>query len=203
MIAHFVRTVKYLRTCYRSFGLIVFGDLNVDFAKESNPSDCKRMMRMVKSCGLEINRDLRSEAFTCLDGDNCSYLDYFLTSGIKVYDVFAQERIGSSDYCWISCRTFGLAPVKRRRQRIFSKVRAAKLMVELLGEDELGGSGADLSLSTLEPIEFFLELSARSKAHSIIYEPKPTNYFKVIQMVVDQHSHPSQLGLDTESCNQL
>ena len=115
MTAHFVRTVEYLRTRYRSFGLIVFGDLNADFAKESNPSDCKRMMRMVKSYGLEINRDRRSEACTSLDGDNSSYLDYFLTTDIKGYDVFAQERIGSSDHCCISCQTFSLAPVKRRR----------------------------------------------------------------------------------------
>jgi hypothetical protein len=75
MIAHVIRTLEYLRARYRSFGLIVFGDLNSDFTRNPESPDCKRMMKMIRACSLEIHRDHNPKAVTRSQGSKSSYLD--------------------------------------------------------------------------------------------------------------------------------
>ena len=41
IIAHLVRVFECLNTRYRTFGLIVFGDLNTNFTRDSRPYSCK------------------------------------------------------------------------------------------------------------------------------------------------------------------
>jgi hypothetical protein len=189
MIAHLVRVLEYLRSRYKSFGLIAFGDLNTDFAKNSQPSDCKRMLRMVQACGLKIHRDLDPNAATRYQGNARSYLDYFLTTGVKLSKVSVGEKVGSSDHCIVSCQSISLAPVRRRRMRIFSKKKAAELMEDLFKPKE--DSGKDPELFKLGPIDFFREVSRRSQSHAIIREPRPMNYFKAIHLVETELTQPS------------
>jgi hypothetical protein len=190
MVAHVIRTLEYLRARYRSFGLIVFGDLNSDFTRNPESPDCKRMMRMIRACSLEIHRDHNPKAVTRSQGSKSSYLDYFLTTGVKISNLNVGESIGSSDHRIISCESTSLTPVRRRRQKIFSKRRAADLMMDMLSEDIANGT-MDHGLYELGPIDFFQRLSYHSRMHSIVFEPKPMNYFKVIQMVEEELSQSS------------
>lgn len=189
MVTHMIRVLEYLRSRYKSFGLIVFGDLNTDFARGSETSDCKRMLRMVQSCGLEIHRDPSPNSATRCQSSTRSYLDYFLTTVAKLSLVTVGEKVGSSDHCIVSCQSTSLVPVKRRRLRIFSKKKAAELIEDLFEPNE--ETAKHKELLRLEPMDLFQEISRRSRSHSIIFEPKPMNYFKVIHLAENELIKPS------------
>jgi hypothetical protein len=80
----------------------------------------------------------------------------------------------------ISCHARGIAPVSRRRQKLFSKKKAQELLELLMQRDQ-----ADCLLH-LPPEDFFIEVSLRLSSYAIIFEPKPKSYFKVIQLVEDE-----------------
>ena len=203
MIAHVIRVLEYIRTRYRSFGLIMFGDLNSDFTNDPESPDCKRMLKMIRACALEIHRDHNPDSVTRSQKGKSSYLDYFLSTGVKIFDTQVGESIGSSDHRTISCSSSNFKPVRRRRQRIFSKKKATDLLEDILGKEE-EDNGEDSVLYKRKPIEFFLKLSHYSRSHSIISEPRPMNYFKTIQLVEEELKHPSpnwkRVGRAVSSC---
>ncbi len=63
-------------------------------------------------------------------------------------------------------------------------------MMDMLSEDIANGT-KDPGLYELGPIDFFQRLSYHSEMHSIIFELKPMNYFKVIRMVEEELSQSS------------
>ena len=112
--------------------------MNSDFTRNLEsppPPDCKRMMKMIRACSLEIHRDHNPKAVTRSQGSKSSYLDYFLSTGVKISNLQVGGSIGSSDHRIISCESTSLTPVRRRRQKIFSKRRTADLMMDMLSED--------------------------------------------------------------------
>ena len=74
-------------------------------------------------------------------------------------------KIGSSDHCVLSCQPISLAPVKRRRTKIFSKKKATELIDNLFGQKEFDKKESNAQVRTdheifeLEPISFFREVS--------------------------------------------
>ena len=189
-IAHVARLFEYLRAKYSKFGLVAFGDLNSGFLHRPEAPGSRQMTRLIEFCGLSVIKDLDSGTVTRSQGSKSSYLDYFLSTGVLVSKVSVGERFGPSDHHLVSCHSVALTPVKRRRQQIFSKKKAAQLVEDLFEDCEAGGC-KDSALYALKPFEFFQELSRRSRLQSIIFVPKPTNYFKVINTVEEELRLPS------------
>jgi len=180
MISHFARVLDHLRSRYASFGLIFFGDLNADLVNDSGSPLCTKFSRLMRFYGLETHAVREPGSYTREQCGRSSYLDYFLTSGVEVKELSLRGEIGASDHRSISCVIGNFDPVRRRRNKFFSKVRARQLLNHLVyGVD----SERLLSQSALP---LFLELSSRLKLHSVVFEPRPRSYFRAIAMVEDE-----------------
>lgn len=182
MIAHVIRVLDFLHSRYKSFGLLAFGDLNADLSESSSKVTRGRskLLRMIKSNGLSIHMAEEPGTATRFQGTKASYLDYFLSAGVKVSELAVGNAVGTSDHRMVSCMIQGVAPVRRRRQKLYSKRKAQDLLELLTHEDH------PESLLHLPPENFFKEINRRLLSHSIILEPKPKSFFKVIQAVEDE-----------------
>ncbi len=182
MIAHVIRVLDYLHSRYGSFGLLAFGDLNTDLLGSSPEAKkgCSKLLRMIRSYGLKVHAETASGTATRVQGSRASYLDYFLSTGVEVKGLTVGEAVGTSDHKIISCQVRGVAPVKRTRQKIYSKLKAQERLVLLTDEDH------PENLLHLPPESFFEEVSRRLQSHSVIFEPKPKSFFKVIEVVENE-----------------
>jgi len=164
MIAHVFRVLDYLNSRYGSFGLLAFGDLNADLSDSSSKAaakGCSKLLRMIRSNGLKIHAETAPGAATRVQGSKASYLDYFLSTGVEVKELTVGEAVGTSDHRMISCQVRGVAPVKRRRQKVYSKRKAQELLGLLTDEDH------PESLLHLPPESFFEEASRKLQSHSV------------------------------------
>jgi len=191
MTAHVARVIEFLRSRYGSFGLLVFGDLNTDLSKSTSQASkgYSRTLEMINSQGLSVHFAKEPGSATRVQGSKSSYLDYFLSAGVEVALLKVGNRIGRSDHHLISCFVQGITPIRRRRRRLFSKLRARELL-EILTQDD-----NPENLLQLPPVTFFEEISLRLRSYSVTFEPKPKNFFKVIELVEDELKGVLQTGI--------
>ena len=106
-----------------------------------------------------------------------SYLDYFLTSGVKVLDLQVREGIGRSDHKLVICMIGEMDPVRRKRRLVFSKSRAADLFKGMIESDDFE------RLLKESPLALFRKISGRMARGSIIFERPARSYFSSIKSV--------------------
>jgi len=168
MLAHVARVLDFLRSRYHSFGLIAFGDLNINLRGRPESSQCKRWDLLTRNYGLKTYYKDEKGLFTRTQGTKSSYLDYFFGCGVQVEDLSVGEKFGASDHHVLSMVTSSFAPVKRRRQVLFSKDRARRELVAVLQDEEFKHDIVHLS-----PQSLFHKLSSKLRECSMVFEPKP------------------------------
>ena len=171
------RVTAFLRDRYSSCSLFGFGDLNADLRGELKGEN-KRMRRVLNVCRLKPEILDGGNVHTREQGDHRSYLDYFLTSGVKISDLQVREGIGRSDHKMVTCTLRDMNPIKRRRRLVFSKTRAADLFREMVKSEDFK------CLLEKSPLTLFRKISGRLARGSIIFEPLARSYFSSIKSVM-------------------
>ena len=179
--AHLVRVLDFVRSRYKSFGLIAFGDLNLDILNDPSSTRSKKWDATSRAYNIQTRYVEDNGSFTRAQGDKVSYIDYFFTSGVRVCRISLGTRFGQSDHLLVACTVEGFDPTVRHRRQFLSKKKAQVALSKLLDNDH----DADKLLS-LPAAELFQELSRRLRSSATIYEPKSMNFFRAIKTVEDE-----------------
>jgi len=167
------QVVEFLSRRYSSFSLLGFADLNSNLVRIKQEGESKRLVEILRQCQLAAHFPTSR---TTAQGDKESNLDYFLTRGVQLLNIEVGRHFGTSDHLVLKCKVTGASPVLRKKNFIFSKSKAARLVTELCDSDD----PAPIKGSALR---FFRRLSAKLRKQCIIAEPSPSNYFKAIMLV--------------------
>jgi len=176
MMALVAGLMDHLRSRYKTFGIIGFGDLNTDFVAKECP--CKKVARWRDYCGFKLHYSREIGAHTRFQGGKASYLDYLFSAGVSLKELAILGRFGSSDHLVVKGVFDEFSPVIRGLIKFFSKTRAKKLLEDIIAHPERWGISFQLPA-----LEFFKALSDRLREHSIVYEPRAKSYFHTIRIV--------------------
>jgi len=167
-LSHLARIFDFLHQRYSTFSVLGFSDLNVDLLAGGDSPSFRRTLRTLQHCGLVSHHSLSTGSQTRVQGSKYAYLDYFLSKDVLVKDVEVKSRFGKSDHYLITCSAESIVPVRRRKNLIFSRVRATRILYQILrSEEDLTG------LLSKSPLELFRTLSAKLKCYSLIPESTP------------------------------
>ena len=135
-LAHRLRIIKQK---YAELQLILFGDLNI-------PRDeLETEFLSVKSLGFKLWYQRGECAFTRIEGEKMSYLDYFITYGIDEAELEIQKPIGSSDHWTVQLRVnTKMNNLKLRRELVLDFTKPKKDSKEIAEELLKVRSGDDL-----------------------------------------------------------
>jgi len=159
------------------FSLIVFGDLDSDLINRPHAPTTKRLSKLIQSTGISCHGSEISYSHIRIQNSNKSYLDCFLSAGANIRDVRVGDRFGTSDHLIVSFTVEGFDPIRRRRQKFYSKNRARKLLKGIIEREDRQ------PLLSRSPLFFFTELSSRLRSYSVVFEPRPISYFKANAIV--------------------
>jgi len=120
-------------------------------------------------------------AFTRTQAGKASYIDYLVTTGVKVCHLSLGTHFGASDHLLVTCTVKGFDPIIRHRRRFLFKKKAQAAISKLLDEDH-----DPERLLALPAADFFQELSLRLKVSATIYEPKSMSFFRAIKIVEEE-----------------
>jgi len=178
------RVLDLLKSRYRSFCLVAFGDLNADLVNDPLALSSRKFSKLAQSYGLSLCSFDQGGAVTRVQGGKASCLDYFFTKGAEVNELTVGEKFGSSDHMTIQCVIEGFVPILRARRKFLSKDRARRYLYSLISEDKVQ------KFSSLGPVKFFSALSASLRAYATVFEPRPITHFRAVSIAEEEMGKP-------------
>lgn len=131
--------LRIIRQKYAELQLILFGDLNI------LRKDLEKEFESVRALGFKLWYQKGECAFTRMEGEKMSYLDYFITYGVEDANLEIQKPIGLSDHWTVQLRiNTRLSELKLRRELVtdFSKPKKdskeiAEALLKVFSGDDL------------------------------------------------------------------
>jgi exonuclease III len=184
-VSHLCRVIEFMRQKYSTFSLLGFGDLNTDLMKAPPSSTAKNMTKILSQYRVTAHTyKTNVDSHTRRQGDQGSYIDYFISIGANLGKVSVGKPIGASDHNVVSCEASHFKPIRRKSRLIFSKGCAGKFLGDLVASDEFE------RLTKLPALKFFRKLSGRISDRAIMFEPRPKSYFRAIFCIDEEMRSP-------------
>jgi len=186
-LRHFGEFLSLLKQRYRSFNLIAFVDFNMDLRNFSGQRGAlaKCIADIIQDYNLSVVYDTNA-GFTRLGSE--SYLDFFLTHGVRLASCKVEPHFGLSDHLLIKGSFSGFFPVLRKTLLRYSRNLAVKALTSILKEYEDGNKAFSHATA------LFSDLSIKLRSAAIRKAPKPISYFEAARIVDQELSkeHPNR-----------
>jgi len=176
-LSHLSRVLEFLHERYSTFSLLGFGDLNIDFVKSPRSTEAKRLTSIFSRYKIKLHIYSNNIEPTRKQANKVSHIDYYFTTGLELGEISIGDRFGCSDHFLVSCKIMNAQPIRRKRQVLFSKRRAAAFLKEVVDGESFR------ELLKLTPLKFFRTLSGRLSDYAITFLPRPRSFFRVIDSV--------------------